>query len=101
MGWMLGSFSALQGAWAQKTADRPTTFHSDRAAKELPRWDTLAFKQTLRDFQKEAWAPTDTIDQLQAISRVILQPKQPNPHKVRLTPCGPIKCQGCVDSRQF
>ena len=87
MGWTLGSFSTLQTAWAHKSADQAFPFRSNLAAQDLPRWDTVAFKQTLRDFQKEAWAPTDTIDQLQAISRVILQPKQPSPYKVKQLSC--------------
>ncbi|KAK9840450.1 hypothetical protein WJX74_010041 [Apatococcus lobatus] len=82
MAWVLGSFSALQNAWAQKSGDQTATFSSNHAAQDLPRWDTVAFKQTLREFQSEAWAPTDTINQLQAISRVILQPKKPSPHKL-------------------
>ncbi len=82
MGWLSAPVSVLRGAWAHTAEDKSVRSCSGPSAKDLPRWDTVAFRQTLSDCKKEPRFSRDTLDQLQAISRVLLTPKQPVPFEV-------------------
>ena len=82
MGWLSAPVSVLRGAWAHTADESNARFCKGPAARDLPRWDTIAFKQALSDCKRESKIPNDTLDQLQAISRVLLAPQKPTPFEV-------------------
>ena len=82
MGWLSAPVSVLRGAWAHAADEKSARSWSGPSARDLPRWDTVAFKQTLSECKRESRVPRDALDQLQAISRVLLAPQQPSPFVV-------------------
>ena len=86
MGWLSAPVSVLRGAWAHAADEKSSRSCSGPSARDLPRWDTVAFRQTLSECKRESRIPSDTLDQLQAISRVLLAPQQPRPFEVTPAP---------------